>query len=195
VSATNSDIIVVSGLPRSGTSMMMQLLQAAGIEALTDGIRQADENNPRGYYELEVVKQTSNDASWLIDAGGKAIKVIYRLLYDLPGDQHYRTIFMQRPMAEVVRSQQAMLKQLGQQGSDLSDADLGALLHKELVTVNQWLSTNPAFDVLYVGYHQVLNTPEMILARISQFLGRNLHVDQINQVIEPRLCHNRELEQ
>ena len=105
-----SFVTLVSGLPRSGTSMMMQMLHAGGIPAVTDNIRLADKDNERGYYELEAVKRTKDDASWLRDAPGKAVKVIYLLLYDLPTDYTYRVIFMNRNLDEVLASQRAMLE-------------------------------------------------------------------------------------
>ena len=97
-------ITIVSGLPRSGTSLMMQMLEAGGMPVLTDGIRDADEDNPRGYYELEAVKRTKDDPAWLHGAPGKVVKMIYLLLYDLPTTYNYRIIFMRRPLSEVVAS-------------------------------------------------------------------------------------------
>src|SRR5574337_153211 len=106
MSATKDDVItIVSGLPRSGTSMMMQMLHRGGIPAVTDEIRSADEDNPKGYYEFEPVKKTKEDASWLARAGGKVVKMVYRLLYDLPGDYAYHVVFMRRNLREVIASQ------------------------------------------------------------------------------------------
>jgi len=107
-------VIVVSGLPRSGTSMMMQMLDAGGVEVLTDNLRLPDEDNPKGYYEYEAVKATAEDPSWLDDAGGRAVKMVYRLLYDLPADRRYRVVFMKRDLEEVIKSQEVMLGSSGQ---------------------------------------------------------------------------------
>ena len=103
------EIVVVSGLPRSGTSMMMKMLEAGGLTPLTDGQREADEDNLGGYYEFEQVKKMAQDSGWLEEARGKVVKVISRLLYDLPKTYHYRVIFMQRHLDEVLASQQQML--------------------------------------------------------------------------------------
>ena len=98
-------ITVVSGLPRSGTSMMMQMLAAGGISPMTDEVRAADSDNPRGYYELEKVKHLRQDHTWLKDAVGKAVKIVHLLLMELPADRDYRVILMQRDLEEVLRSQ------------------------------------------------------------------------------------------
>ena len=87
-------VTVVSGLPRSGTSMMMRILEAGGMDVLTDQIRTADVDNPRGYYEFEPVKKTKDDPSWIPEAAGKAVKMVYQLLYDLPDGFHYQILMM-----------------------------------------------------------------------------------------------------
>ena len=111
--AVDLEIIVVSGLPRSGTSLMMQMLDQAGIEVVTDNIRQADRDNPRGYYEFERVKKMKEDASWLPQLRGKAVKMISQLLYDLPESKQYRILFMERDFDEMLLSQEKMLARLG----------------------------------------------------------------------------------
>ena len=119
--AHNGDYItIVSGLPRCGTSLMMQMIDAGGLRALTDEARAPDEDNPRGYYELEAVKRTNQDPSWLDAAGGKVVKMAYLLLYDLPADRSYRVVFMKRDLREVVQSQAAMLARRQAQGADLT---------------------------------------------------------------------------
>ncbi len=114
--SSHTPTVVVSGLPRSGTSMMMQMLAAGGLSVLSDGIRTADEDNPRGYYELEAVKQTKQDPSWLAGSEGKAVKLIHALLTDLPVDRPYRVIVMRRKTETVVKSQAVMLERLGHEG-------------------------------------------------------------------------------
>src|SRR5207247_9084675 len=106
----NSEIIIVSGLPRSGTSLMMQALENGGVEVVTDNIRTSDTDNPRGYYELEKVKKMKQDASWLPQARGKAFKMVSQLLYDLPPIESYRVIFMERDLDEMLISQEKMLE-------------------------------------------------------------------------------------
>jgi hypothetical protein len=129
-SNTENFITIVSGLPRSGTSMMMQMLAAGGMPALADNLRQADEDNPRGYYEFERVKEVATDSSWLDEAEGKAVKMVYRLLYDLPADRSYRVIFMIRSLDEVIASQQVMLERSGTASDALDDAQLAlSLIH------------------------------------------------------------------
>src|SRR5438270_5105425 len=108
----NSEIIIVSGLPRSGTSLMMQMLDQGGVEVLTDNIRTADTDNPRGYYEFEKVKKIKQDASWLPQTRGKAFKMVSQLLYDLPASEQYLIIFMERDLDEMLLSQEKMLERL-----------------------------------------------------------------------------------
>src|SRR5262249_30630691 len=103
------DIIIVSGLPRSGTSLMMQMLDGGGVPVLTDNIRAADTDNPRGYYEFEPVKATKRDATWLPAARGKAVKMVSQLLYHLPPGETYRVLFLERDLEEVLASQEKML--------------------------------------------------------------------------------------
>ena len=99
--ATSQFLTIVSGLPRSGTSMMMRMLDQGGLPAIIDGVRTADDDNPAGYYEFEAVKQTKEDPSWLENSEGKVVKMVYRLLYDLPTDRTYRVVFMRRKMEEL----------------------------------------------------------------------------------------------
>src|SRR5208282_6104712 len=109
--ANNADrdfVVIVTGLPRSGTSLLMQMLCAGGLPVLTDGVRKADEDNPYGFYELEAVKRTKSDASWLSGATGRVVKMVYRLLYDLPPNRHYRVVFVRRRMEEILASQRTM---------------------------------------------------------------------------------------
>ncbi|MBN1216588.1 MAG: hypothetical protein JXA99_14260, partial [Candidatus Lokiarchaeota archaeon] len=103
-------LVVVSGIPRSGTSLIMQILQAGGLDILSDHKREADKNNPKGYLELESVKNLSNDNSCLINQTGKAVKVISHLLKFLPKNQKYKIIFINRDVNEIIKSQQKMLK-------------------------------------------------------------------------------------
>ena len=123
---SSEPVIIVSGLPRSGTSMMMQMLEAGGIEILSDGERQADDDNPKGYYELEAVKKTKDDASWVETATGKAVKMISQLMLDLPLDREYRVIFMRRDLQEILASQAKMLARRG--GGKSADIDDGQMV-------------------------------------------------------------------
>ena len=121
-------ITVVSGLPRSGTSMMMKMLEAGGILPIIDNIRTADEDNPKGYYEFERVKAIDKgDTEWVADAQGKSVKVISALLKHLPSDHQYRVIFIRRHMDEILASQRKMLLRRGEDPDKMDDAEMALL--------------------------------------------------------------------
>ena len=159
--AFDDPIIVVSGLPRSGTSMMMGMLEAGGLELLTDGIRTADEDNPTGYYELERVKDLDKveDASWLGAAKGKGVKVISFLLQHLPDTFDYKIIFMRRSIDEVLASQSMMLKRRAQSKGGTSDADMTGVFAQHLKKVEALIDRRPNCDVLYIDYREALDSP------------------------------------
>lgn len=175
-------LTVVSGLPRSGTSMMMQMLDAGGIPALTDHIRTADEDNPKGYYEFEAVKRLQEDSAWVAEAGGKAVKMVYRLLYDLPEGQQYRVVFMQRDLKEVIASQEAMLARLGKPADGLPPERLTEVYRKHLAEAADWLKQQPNFDVLYVNYRDVLERTDSVVRALNDFLGGGLNVRAMEAV-------------
>lgn len=182
------DIIVVSGLPRSGTSLMMRMLEAGGVPVLTDHLRGADESNPDGYYEYEPVKRTRVDSSWVPNAQGKAVKVIYALLPDLPAGYRYRIILMRRDAAEVVASQMAMLGRLGQAGASGSPEELAQLLTEDLTRVLSLVS--PA-DLIEIDYAACLRTPEAVAARLNTFLGGGLDTEAMATIPNPALYRQR----
>lgn len=186
-------ITIVSGLPRSGTSMMMKMLQAGGLELLTDGIRQADEDNPEGYYEFEKVKQLDNtaDKTWLAQANGKVVKVISQLLPDLPADQQFKVIFMQRKMTEILASQKKMLQRRGEPTDRISDAEMARLFEKHLLQIQTWLQKKSNFEVLFVTYHEVITDPASHAARIDDFLDGNLDTDKMIAAVDASLHRNR----
>ena len=190
-SNTENFITIVSGLPRSGTSMMMQMLAAGGMPALADNLRQADEDNPRGYYEFERVKEVATDSSWLDEAEGKAVKMVYRLLYDLPADRSYRVIFMIRSLDEVIASQQVMLERSGTASDALDDAQLADIYRRQLEAVTDWLNAKPNFSVLSVDYHELLSAPEPIVQQLNRFLGGRLDSDAMLQVPDWSLYRQR----
>lgn len=168
---TSEAVVVVSGLPRSGTSMMMQMLAAGGVAPLTDGERQPDDDNPRGYFELEAVKRTRQDAGWLEQARGRAVKVVHALLADLPAGPAYRVILMQRPLAQVLASQQAMLRRLGRRPAPLSDAQLAAVYRRQLEDVRARVLTRPGFCTLEVDFLRCVEDPAAVAAAVEGFLG------------------------
>jgi Sulfotransferase domain len=184
-------VTIVSGLPRSGTSLMMQMLQAGGMHLLTDGLRAPDNHNPRGYFEHESVKQGRNDLSWLNEARGKAVKVIHLLLPHLPTDRDYRVIFMLRDLQEVIVSQRVMLTQQGRPAATLTDAALAGVFEKQLATARQWLAGKPNFRVLYVNYRDVIGRPSEVAGEINQFLTGNLRVADMAAAVEPALYRQR----
>ena len=184
-------ITIVSGLPRSGTSLMMQMLEAGGIPALTDHVRAADDDNPRGYYEYEAVKRTKQDASWLDAAPGKVVKMVYRLLYDLPADYRYRIVFTRRKLEEVIASQNVMLERQQKAGGGLSDHKLLDVFRAELEKAYEWIDRQPNFDVLYVDYNEMISDPAAQVAKINTFLGGGLDTDAMTGVVDPSLYRQR----
>src|SRR6516165_9024580 len=142
----DSEIIIVSGLPRSGTSLMMQMLENGGLEIITDNQRTADTDNPRGYYEFEKVKQIKRDTSWLPQARGKAVKMVSQLLYDLPPSERYRIIFMERDLDEMLLSQEKMLERLSRKAAPREEIKNSFTLHLE--RLHRWLGQQQNMDVL-----------------------------------------------
>jgi len=184
-------VTIVSGLPRSGTSMMMQVIEAGGVPALTDNLRTRDEDNPQGYYEFEPVKKTKEDPSWVPGARGKVVKMVYRLLYDLPGDQEYRVIFMRRNIDEVLASQKIMLQRSGKQGAAISDERLKELFVGELEKFEHWIATRKNFSILSVDYSDMVASPGTQCKRINEFLGGVLDCDRAAAAVDPSLYRNR----
>lgn len=167
-------ITVVSGLPRSGTSMMMQMIQAGGMEIVTDMQRVADDDNPRGYLELERVKKLKDgDTAWVETAQGKAVKVISALLEYLPSTYQYRILFMQREMAEILASQKQMLIRRGEPVDSVSDVAMAELFERHLNKVYAWLDQQENMRVLYVPYTALLNNPDAHIAQVIDFLGKD----------------------
>lgn len=184
-------LTIVSGLPRSGTSMMMQMLDQGGMPALTDHVRTADEDNPKGYYEFEAVKRLSEDASWVAAAQGKVVKMVYRLLYDLPSSHEYRVVFMRRDLREVISSQEVMLERSGKPSGDVPPDKLSAIYEKELRDVESWLERQPNFQVLYVNHREVLEHPQEVAESLNAFLGGGLDVAAMAAVPDRGLYRKR----
>src|SRR5438132_4925872 len=154
----SSEIIIVSGLPRSGTSLMMQMLDNGGVPVVTDNIRAADTDNPRGYYEFERVKKIKQDASWLPATRGKAVKMVSQLLYDLPAGENYRVIFMERDLDEVLASQEKMLLRLGRPAAPRDQMKRSFTLHLDKLDV--WLVEQQHLKVLRVRYNDLIQGPD-----------------------------------
>jgi predicted AlkP superfamily phosphohydrolase/phosphomutase/tetratricopeptide (TPR) repeat protein len=187
----NEVIAIVSGLPRSGTSMMMQLLEQGGVELLTDQIRQADENNPKGYYEYEPVKGLlkADGCEWIGQAKGKAVKVIAQLLPSLPSNYRYRIIFMQRELEEVLRSQQSMLA--GEIKSSVDTEKLAQSYRDQMLRVKKFIETQQHMELLYLSYREVLDSPVQAAEAVSRFLGRTMDIEKAAKAVEPMLYRVR----
>lgn len=189
----NEAVVVVSGLPRSGTSMLMSMLDAGGIPPITDNIRSADEDNPKGYYEFERVKALDKgDTAWVADAQGKSVKVISALLKYLPADYQYRVIYIRRNMPEILASQRKMLVRRGEDPDKIDDQQMAALFEKHVSQVEQWLGEQPNIAVLYVHYSDILADPEKETRRINDFLSGDLQVEQMAEAVDPDLYRNRQ---
>ncbi|GMU81363.1 MAG: sulfotransferase family protein [Phycisphaerales bacterium] len=190
-SVHDSYVTIVSGLPRSGTSMMMRMISEGGIPPLIDNIRKADEDNPEGYYEFEPVKQTKKDASWLQQAPGKVVKMVYRLLYDLPAGYKYRVIFMRRRLEEVIKSQEVMLERKGKTGGDMSDEKLIGLFRDEINRCLTWMRGNSAFAFVEVDYNEMIASPDPLVVRLNEFLGGSMDTAKMRAVVNPTLYRQR----
>jgi hypothetical protein len=163
-------ITVVTGLPRSGTSLAMQLLEAAGIPPFTDGRRGADDSNPRGYYEAEIVKTLPEDQSWLGQAEGQAVKVIHLLLPHLPAGHRYRVLVMERDLGAVLRSQQRMLERLGRKGAQLPEERLKAVYGGQLQAMERWLEALPPQALLRLDFEACLADPLLPAQQLLHWL-------------------------
>ncbi|MCY3964888.1 MAG: sulfotransferase family protein [Acidobacteria bacterium] len=184
-------VVVVSGLPRSGTSMAMRMLEAGGMKIVTDGERQADEDNPRGYYEDERVKDLGKepDKSWLQTSRGRAVKVISFLLKDLPPNLNYQVVLMRRDLGEVLASQRKMLDRRGET-DDTSDERMMELWQDQLWRVNYLLRHAPQFEWVEIEYGEALRDPQTAATRIASLVG-GLDQQAMAGVVDPTLYRNR----
>lgn len=185
----DSEIVIVSGLPRSGTSLMMQMLHAGGLEAVTDGERTADDDNPAGYFEYEPVKKLKQDTSWLASVRGKVVKIISQLLFDLPASERYAIVFMQRDMNEVLASQDKMLSRSGRKGS--SHDTMRSAFQNHLAKIAAWLDEHVNVRVLWLNYAEVIAQPQETAKQIQEFLGQNLNLAKMAEAVDPSLYRNR----
>ena len=184
-------IMVVSGLPRSGTSLMMQMLQAGGVGVLTDGRRQADEDNPEGYFEWEPVLSLAGRPECLAAAEGKAVKIVSPLLRTLPPGWRYRVLFLLRPLGDVVASQLRMRQRRGRGEGDARW--LAGRLRQHLRDTVDWLRTQRHITVLPVSYGGLVSRPAWWVARVVAFLGegRVPHPERMARVVRPELHRQR----
>ena len=190
-SKAKQPIVVVSGLPRSGTSMMMKMLAEGGLQVLTDELRRPDSDNPNGYFEFETVKQMSGgNVEWLAEAGGKVIKVISALLEYLPPNYSYKVIFLERDLQEILASQRKMLVNRHEEAA-IDDAEIAVQLQKHLSVVKPWLVRQPNMEVIYVNYNALIADPAPFCARIVTFLGLPLDKARMLAVPNQMLYRNR----
>lgn len=182
---------MVSGLPRSGTSMMMKMLAEGGLEVMTDKQREADEDNPNGYFEVEVSKALKDgERNWVYSAQGKAVKVISYLLEFLPEDLEYDVIFMEREIQEILASQKKMLLRRNEITS-ITDDEMAAQFRDHVKAVKYWAARKPNMRVMYVNYNEMVNTPGELCPAVAEFLQIPLNVHAMQAVPSQSLYRNR----
>lgn len=185
-------ITVVSGLPRSGTSLMMQMLTAGGLTPVTDGQRTPDEDNPRGYLEFEGVKKLKTDKSWVPTARGGVVKLVHLLIMDLPLTEHYRVVFMRRHIEEVLKSQNVMLERQGKKGADLSFDELKNLYLRQIDTVQAYMKKHAdRFEFVEVSYNRLIDDPAPVVLSLCEFLACGLDAGKMVAAVDPALYRNR----
>lgn len=187
-----NSITLVSGLPRSGTSLMMKMLSMGGMEPLVDNIRTADDDNPKGYFEYERVKALRNgDTKWLPEAKGKAVKIIFTLLPYLPRDYTYRAIFMRREMAEILASQKKMLIRRGEDPDKVSDEEISRLYEKHMREVYNWADSQKNLEFIDVNYNELVRDPPPVIKEINTFLGGQLDSEKMASAVDLNLYRQR----
>ncbi len=184
-------ITIISGLPRSGTSAMMQMLSQAGMEPLTDNLRAADKDNPSGYYELEMVQKIRNDTSWLAEARGKIVKVVSPLLAHLPEDYMYDVIFMRRNLDEIIASQAKMIENRQSSGAELDSEQLTRTYKNHLKDIYIWMGSKKNVRILSVNYRDVIEEPVKVAQDLVTFLGIELDPNAMIAAVDSRLYRNR----
>lgn len=184
-------IYIVTGLPRSGTSLGMQLLAAGGIQPFTDFQRVADTNNPRGYFESEKVLGLPRDSSWLGEARGHALKVVVPLLQYLPDEYSYKVVFMDRPLWEVVHSQEQMLKALNKKGAGIPSEKMMEVFQKEIDRVKLLLSKKPMTSFCHISYPALFGPSSTALGDLAEFIGCVHHLESMRKVIDPDLYRSK----
>ena len=189
--STDNPIIIVSGLPRSGTSMMMKMLAEGGLQIVTDAVRRADDDNPNGYFELESVKSLPDgDFTWLKNADGKVVKVISSLLEYLPSDYTYKVLFMERELKEILASQKKMLLHRNEP-SKLNDSEMELQFRNHVAAIKAWLVRQANFEVMYVNFNSLIADPKTVCHQISHFIGTALNVERMLSVPSEKLYRNR----
>ena len=186
-SGKHAPVTIVSGLPRSGTSMLMQMLQAGGMKLFTDSQRRADADNPKGYFEHRSSMLIESDASWIPLARGSAVKIICQHLPVLPEGESYKVIFMDRNMKEVIESQKAMLDRKGRKGGNLKPVNMMSVLDAHVAAAERTLTRRSDIDVIYVEYDDVIQNPKKVSLEIAGFIGGQLDTEAMGRAVEPTL--------
>ena len=188
----NGEVVVVSGLPRSGTSMMMQMLESAGLDLYTDKVRIADQNNINGYYEHENVMTLIHNKKWVKECDGKVVKVISNLLVELPLNSKYKVIMMERDLDEILASQRRMIKKLGKNvANDLYPLKLMEKLAYSQFEAKTWSQRQPTVELLLVNYKDVINDPFGQALRVSEFLNGAVVPERMIGSIDPSLYREK----
>ena len=189
-------IPIVSGLPRSGTSLMMSMLAAGGLLVMTDHLRTPDDDNPVGYFELEDVKKLiKGEHSWLESSNSKAVKVVSTLLPYLPNGYHYRIVFMRRAMEEVLASQRKMLINRGENPDKVSDDQMAEFFERNLQQSESWINSQAHASRIDIHYKQLMENPEPLVTKINIFLGGGLDENNMLSVIDRSLYRQRSSQQ
>jgi len=181
-------IYIVSGLPRSGTSLMMQMLYAGGLPVSTDGKREADSANPKGYFELEAVKRLDENPGVLFGVQGKAVKILLHLLHSLSKENQYKIILMRRNLAAVIQSQNKMLAEKDIQQEKISPLRLAEIYSLQLTKTKDWLCAQK-IPYLEVWYEELLKNPEKAIDILLTFLDIPLERQAMLAVTDSRLNH------
>ncbi|NRA13169.1 MAG: tetratricopeptide repeat protein [Crocinitomicaceae bacterium] len=186
VSSDFPEIIIVSGLPRSGTSMMMQMLDGAELPILTDGLRKKDSNNPKGYFEYEKVKSLHKSNDWLAEGEGKVIKVIVQLIKYLPKEFRYKIILMTRSIDEILESQRIMIGKRTPPKLEIKRS-----FEKEINSVEKWSRLEPGVELIKIAYRDTINHPQDQAEKVAEFLNRDLDIEKMVDAVDSTLYHNR----
>lgn len=180
-------ITVVSGLPRSGTSLLMQMLDKAGMQMFVDNVRQADDSNPKGYFEHEAVKSLARNKAWVNQAVGKVVKVVSHLLFHLPDNYHYKIIFVDRDLSQILKSQQKMLIKKGKNKKESYSITLEMSYKKNLEKVDKWAKTHYNVEILHVNFSNLINNGIVEAKKIIEFLNINAKPEDIAKAIDKKL--------
>lgn len=189
--AQDGSVTIVTGVPRSGTSLVMQMLAAGGLPVASDGVRRADEDNPRGYFELEAARRLDLDASWLPGVSGRAVKLVHTLVPSLPPGLHYKVLMVRRRLDEVLASQRVMLARRGPAPDEAEDACLLPVLEEQLARLERWLTSREDLAWLGIDYAELVAEPGRVAARMNAFLGGGLDTAAMAASVDPALHRQR----